>query len=181
MRIAVCISGASGVLLALHLAKKLAKKHEVFLVMSKGAKKVLKHEGGKSFLKQLKRQKNLRFFKDNALEAPISSGSFHIDSAFFYASTDFLARVVNNHANSLCERVFAVNIKERRKIVLSPREMPLSRLYLKNLLKLSKLGIFISPPLFALYSGKSEKSAKALLLGRWSELLGCKTKYKRWK
>ena len=53
---------------------------------------------------------------------------------------------------NLLERAADVNIKERRPLILVPREMPLNALHLENVLRLSKLGVIIAPPIPGFYS-----------------------------
>lgn len=178
MRILICISGASGAKLALKLAKFLNKEHKVYVVFSKGAKLVLKHEEGLNIKKYLKKHK-ITYFKDSNLAASVSSGSFLIDCAFFYASCDFLANVLYGRTNTLITRAFNVNLKENRKIIIAPRESPFSSIMLKNLKKLNSLGCIIAPALISTYS-KSKQSD--FMIGKWCDLIGIKHNlFKRWE
>lgn len=178
MKILIAISGASGVILAIKLAKYLSKNHEIFLVLSKGAKKVLKEENHKKLKKLIKNQ-NINILNNNDLGACVSSGSFKLDAAFYYASSDFLAKSVLGFADSLILRSLQVNLKENRKIIIAPREMPLNTIMLENILKLNKLGCIIAPAIYAKYS---KSSFKEFILGKWCDLLGVEyKKFKRWK
>ncbi|MBZ7976041.1 UbiX family flavin prenyltransferase [Campylobacter sp. RM12654] len=178
MRFLVAINGASGVNLALKLAKVLSKENEVYLILSKGALKVLKEENNKKIKKYIKNT-NITLLKNDDLAAPVSSGSFKLDAAFYYASSDFLAKASYGFSDTLILRSFAVNLKENRKIIIAPREMPLNELMLKNILKLNKLGCIIAPAIYAKYS---KSSFKEFVIGKWCDLLGVEyKKFKRWK
>lgn len=176
MRILIAISGASGVKLPLKFAKYLSKKHEVYLILSKGAKKVLKNEGN---LKLKKYTKNLTLLKDSDLAACVSSGSFMLDAAFYYASYDFLAKARAGLSDTLILRSFAVNLKENRKIIIAPRESPINEIMLKNLLKLNKLGCIIAPAIWADYA---KGDFLDFCIGKWCDLLGINyERFKRWE
>lgn len=175
MKILICISGASGLKLALKFAKVLSKSNEIYLVLSKGAKKVLKYEKNINIKKYLK---NVVLLKDNDLSACVASGSFKIDAAFYYASCDFLSKAAFGFNDTLILRSFSVNLKENRKIIIAPREMPLNTIMLKNILKLNKLGCIIAP---AIYADYAKCSFKNFCIGKWCDLLGIEyKKFKRW-
>lgn len=168
MKTVVCISGASGATLGLRLFRELKKSCEAYLVISDGAKKVLSCENG---------------FDDTALEAPPSSGSFGVDITFVVpCSMNTLAKISCGIADTLTARVAAVALKERKKLLLAPREMPLSQIALKNMLKLSRMGVIIAPPLMAYYSDQgSLEDMENFLVGRWLDLAGIENSlYKRW-
>ena len=78
---------------------------------------------------------------------------------------------------------FTVMLKEKRDIVIAPREMPLSTIALKNMLTLSKLGVTIAPPILGYYSSQqSLEDMEKFLIGKWFDLLKIENNlYKRWK
>lgn len=198
--ILICINGASANYLALRLANVLKDDFCVHLVLSSGAKEVLKYEqkiGFKKFDKRIVGKKMKAFldddffekvvvYKDDDLSANISSGSFLNDlsflGAFFYASSDFMASVVDGRCDTLIKRAFFVCLKQKVKIILSPREMPYTKIYIKNLLKLDKLGCVIAPPVLGSYFDcHNLKDMENFILGKWCDSLGVENDfYKRW-
>ncbi len=168
MKAVVCVSGASGATLGLKLYNELRIRHDVSLILSDAAKKVLLYEDG---------------YDDEAIEAPPSSGSFGADITFIVpCSMNTLAKIACGIADNLTTRVAAVAIKERKKLLLAPREMPFSEIALENMLKLSRAGAIIAPPLLAYYSGQQNiEEMENFLVGRWMDLVGVENSlYRRW-
>ena len=85
-------------------------------------------------------------------QPPISSGSFKTDGMFVVpCSMKTLAGIANGYASNLIVRAADVVMKEGRKLILSPREMPFNTIHLENMLKLSRMGVTIAPPIPAFY------------------------------
>ncbi|HCL5290319.1 TPA: UbiX family flavin prenyltransferase, partial [Salmonella enterica] len=85
--------------------------------------------------------------------APLSSGSFRTDGMIIIpCSMKTLAGVRAGYAEGLVGRAADVVLKEGRKLVLVPREMPLSTIHLENMLALSRMGVAIVPPMPAFYN-----------------------------
>jgi 4-hydroxy-3-polyprenylbenzoate decarboxylase len=85
--------------------------------------------------------------------AAISSGSFRIDGMIVApCSMKTLAGIRTGYADGLIPRAADVTLKERRPLVLVPRETPLSEIHLDNMLALSRMGARIVPPMPAFYS-----------------------------
>jgi 4-hydroxy-3-polyprenylbenzoate decarboxylase len=97
-------------------------------------------------------------------------------------SINTLSKIAHGIADNLITRVAAVAIKERKKLLLAPREMPLSSIALENMLKLSQIGAIIAPPMLAYYSEQqSLEEMENFIIGRWLDLAGIKNSlYKRW-
>lgn len=170
--------------------------------MSNGAKDVLKKENDididlilqtehyahnnplESYLQCIISNKTrLNMFKDYNLDAPISSGSFLIDSMIILpCSMNTLAKIACGISDSLITRTFLANLKEKRKIVVAPREMPLNPIILDNMKKLSRIGVIISPPMFGYYANiKTLEDMENFLIGKYLDSLGIDNKlYKRW-
>ncbi len=168
MKTVVCISGASGAGLGLRLYNELLALGESYLVVSDSARKVLTLEEG---------------FDDAAIEAPPSSGSFGVDMTFVVpCSMNTLAKIAHGIADTLTTRAAAVALKERKQLLLAPREMPLSSIALENMLKLSQNGAIIAPPMMTYYSDRQTlEDMENLILGRWLDLVGIQNSlYKRW-
>lgn len=146
MKIVVGISGGSGAIYGLSLLKALKELDiETHLVVSTMGEYVMNHECGIS-LSELKALST--YYHDNKnFAAPISSGSFKVDKTVIVpCSMKTLAGVANGFSDSLLTRACDVAIKEGRKLILVPRETPLSPIHLENMFKLSKMGVVIFPP-----------------------------------
>lgn len=184
MKITVAISGASGSNLGVNFVKLLPKDIEVFVVFSKSAKKALKLENNISVNKIFEEYENVTIFKDSDIGASIASGSFKVDKMIILpCSMNTLAKCAVGISDSLITRAFTVMLKEKREIVVAPREMPLNTIALKNMLKLSKLGVTISPPILGYYSKQqSLEDMEKFLIGKWFDLLKIDNNlYKRWE
>ncbi|NLX62365.1 MAG: UbiX family flavin prenyltransferase [Tissierellia bacterium] len=144
-KIVVGISGGSGSIYALSLLKALKELNiETHLVVSTMGRAVMQHECGIS-LDELKEMAS--YYHDNQnFFAPISSGSFKVDGMVVVpCSMKTMSAVANGYSDSLLTRACDVTIKERRKLVLVPRETPFSPIHLENMLKLSRMGVTIMP------------------------------------
>ncbi|MEA2049309.1 MAG: UbiX family flavin prenyltransferase [Campylobacterota bacterium] len=181
MKLIVGITGASSVKLGLKLVEILSKnkKIELFVVVSNSAKNTLSLESNKN----IKIPKNVRVFDDNDLAAPISSGSFLTDGFIIVpCSMNTLAKCAVGITDSLITRVFSVMLKERRDIVIAPREMPFNTIQLENMTKLSSLGVCIAPPVLGYYSKQQTlDDMEDFIIGKWLDILKIEhTLYKRW-
>ena len=184
MKITVAISGASGANLGLSFLQKLPENIEVFLVVSKSAKKALRLENGISLKSLLKDKKNIKVFKDSDISASIASGSFQVDKMIIIpCSMNTLAKCSVGISDSLITRAFTVMLKEKREIIICPREMPFNTISLENMSKLSKLRVVIAPPVLGYYSKQQTlEDMENFLIGKWFDLLKIKHNlFKRWE
>lgn len=152
MRIVVGISGASGAIYGISLLKALKELNiETHLVVSSMGEYVVNHECGLG-LDDLKSMAT--YYHDNKnLAAPISSGSFKVDKTIIVpCSMKTLSSVANGFSDNLLTRACDVSLKEQRKLILVPRETPLSQIHLENMLKLSRMGVTIFPPTPGFYN-----------------------------
>ena len=171
MRLIVAITGASGAGLGKRFIEALPETVETYLILSDNAKIVFKKE------------EHLTILKDKDIAAPVASGSFRCDAmAIIPASMNTLAKIACGISDNLTTRAASVQIKEQRKLLLAPREMPFSPIALENMLKLSRLGIIIAPPVPGYYADISTlKEMEDFMIGKWFDLLGIEHNlYKRW-
>lgn len=151
MRLVVAITGASGVIYGIRTLEALSKlKVETHLVMSEWGAKNIKIETSKSaeYVKSLATQ----YHEDDNMAAPISSGSFKTDGmAIVPCSMKTLASIANAFDDSLVSRAASVCIKEQRRLVVVPRETPLSKIHLENMIKLAGAGATILPAMPGFY------------------------------
>lgn len=186
MKIFIGISGASGVFLGIYLAKQAVKYAQVYMSISKSAKEIIKYEIQKNNVKntlslELKELKALgiNLYEDSNMAAPPSSGSFGIDATIIApCSINTLAKINSGYTDTLITRAAAVALKERKKLILGIREMPLSSIVLRQCTTLSELGAIIAPPIIADYS---QSNIYDFLVGKWLDAAGVEHKtYKRW-
>ncbi|EHQ87965.1 UbiX family flavin prenyltransferase [Desulfosporosinus youngiae] len=153
MEIVVGVTGATGTVYALNLLKALKDTGKVntHLIMSDWAKENLKIETDYS-LNDIGSLASVLYDNKN-LGAKTSSGSFITDGMVIVpCSMKTLSSIANGYDDNLISRTAGVMLKEGRKLVLSPRETPLSPIHLENMLKLSRLGVRIVPPMPAFYN-----------------------------
>jgi 4-hydroxy-3-polyprenylbenzoate decarboxylase len=147
----VALTGASGSILCVRLLEVLRNTEvRTHLVMSKWGVQTLKYETGLSAAAV--RRLADKHYADSDLGAAISSGSFPtMGMVVVPCSTKSLGSIAHGHGSGLIQRAADVVLKERRKLVLAVREMPLSDIHLENMLKLSRMGAVICPPVPAFY------------------------------
>lgn len=151
-RLIVGITGATGTIFGVRLLEKLrATNVETHLVMSKWAARTLAHETTYT-LEQAQSLADHTYAPGNQ-GAAISSGSF-LTRGMIVApcSMRTLAAIATGQGDNLLHRAADVILKERRKLVLLVRESPLNDIHLENMLKLSKMGVVILPPVPAFYN-----------------------------
>lgn len=154
-KIIVGVTGASGVIMSYHLAQalKAAKDVELHMVVSDTAKLTWKLETDRPF-ERLTELADVLYDPHN-MAAVIASGSFWTDGMIILpCSMKTLAGIVTGYTDNLLLRAADVCLKEGRKVVLCPREMPLGRVHLRNLKDAADLGCVIVPPMLSFYSGQ---------------------------
>jgi len=157
--ITLAMTGASGAIYGLTLLQQLlAANKQVFLLISGPAQVVLNMETDLKIPSQPKevqqllsahyqaQEGQLQVFGKEQWTAPIASGTNVSDAMVVCPCTSgTLAAIANGSSDSLLERAADVVIKEGKKLILVPREMPLSAIHLEHMLKLSRLGVTIMP------------------------------------
>ncbi|CAA6818066.1 MAG: UbiX family decarboxylase associated with menaquinone via futalosine [uncultured Sulfurovum sp.] len=173
MRLVVAITGASGIELGKKFVQYLPKDIEVHIITSKHALTVEHFEN-----------QNVTLHNNKNIAASIASGSFQVDiTVIIPCSMNTLAKISCGIADNLVTRAASVAIKEQKKLLLAPREMPFSAIALENMLKLSRLNVIIAPPVMGYYSDSSSlEEMEYFLIGKWYDVLGIEnTLYERWK
>ena len=151
LHIIVAITGATGAPLAVKVIQQLKELNvNVHLIVSKWGKVTINHECDISY-QQLCDMVDV-VYSNHDQGATISSGSFKTDGMIIVpCSMKTLAAIRCGFADNLISRAADVILKERRKLVIVPRETPLSTIHLDNLHYLSQLGVTIVPPNPAFY------------------------------
>src|SRR5437867_9339693 len=182
-RLIVGIAGATGAVYGVRMleALKSAAGWESHAVLSEAGALNLWHE-----LKM--KRKDLERIADAAyhpkdIAATIASGSFLTEGMVIApCSMKTLAAVAHAHADDLVSRAADVVLKERRRLVLLPRETPLNLAHLRNMATVTEMGGIIMPPMPAFYAlPKTLDDLVAHTVGRILDLFGVRTsKVKRW-
>ena len=154
--IVIGISGASGSVIARQTMEALlARDVPVALVCSNDARLVWQEELDEPFSDALARWREHPGFTYHAIgdmKAPIASGTYPTAGmAVVPCSMATVAAIAHGLATNLLLRAADVTLKEQRRLVLVPRETPLSAIHLENLLKLARLGVVVMPPEPAFY------------------------------
>ncbi|MEY4637302.1 MAG: UbiX related subunit of putative (de) carboxylase [Acidobacteriota bacterium] len=151
-RLIVAITGASGSIYGVRLLEMLhGCGIETHLIMSRWGARTLVHETSYTPEQVNALASVVHPLTDQG--ATISSGSFvTMGMVIAPCSVRTLAAIAHGLGDNLIHRAADVVLKERRKLVLAVREAPLSEIHLENMLKLSRMGVVISPPMPALYS-----------------------------
>src|SRR5437667_5433802 len=183
-RLIVGITGATGAVYGVRMleALKSAAGWESHAVLSEAGALNLWHE-----LKM--KRKDLERIADAAynpkdIGAAIASGSFLTEGMVIApCSMKTLAAVAHAHADDLVSRAADVVLKERRRLVLVPRETPLNLAHLRNMVAVTEMGGIIMPPMPAFYARpKTLDDLVAHTVGRILDLFGVRTtKVKRWQ
>jgi 4-hydroxy-3-polyprenylbenzoate decarboxylase len=194
---AVGITGGSGAPYALRLLNALLSAgHDVHLVISPAGETILHVESGLRLGKTLREKAasiataietdhaaRLRVFDPMNLAAPISSCSFACAGmAIVPCSTGTLGRIANGVSSNLIERAADVMLKERRPLVVVPRETPLNEIHLRNMLALRQAGADILPAMPAFYHKPRHISDLIdMIVGRVLDRLGVENElFHRW-
>jgi 4-hydroxy-3-polyprenylbenzoate decarboxylase len=160
-KIILAISGASGAMYAVRLLRVLAEKeYQVYLSISKSASVVLQHELKISIdlnhflIDHLlgRPAPHVGYYHYDDISAPIASGSFPIDGMVIVpCSMSTLAGVASGLGTTLILRAAEVTLKERRPLILVPRETPLGIIDMENMLRAARAGACILPAMPAFY------------------------------
>jgi 4-hydroxy-3-polyprenylbenzoate decarboxylase len=161
----VAITGASGAPYANRLLQVLVKGgHSVYLTITKDGLSILNDEvnlmlkGSDTDIQYAlekhfeAREGQITYFDEDYMYAPIASGSVKVDAMVVIpCSMKTVAAIANGYASTLIERAADVTVKEKRKLIIVPRETPLSAIHLRNMLTVAELGCHVIPAMPAFY------------------------------
>jgi 4-hydroxy-3-polyprenylbenzoate decarboxylase len=154
----------------------------VELVVSDTAKIVMEEElGSEAKLPEPSRLLRIHDFHD--FTAPIASGSYPTEGMVIIpCSMGTLGAIASGLSQNLIHRAADCTMKEGRKLIIVPRETPLSAIHLENMLKLSRLGVRIVPAMPAFYSGQqSVQELVDFMVGKVLDQMGVThALYPRW-
>lgn len=144
-RVLVCLTGASGAIYGVRLLRALkSNDHEVHLIISKWGGETLKYETGID-KEDLNKETDF-FYDENDLTAGPASGTFPIDSMVIIpCSMKTLAGIAHGYADNLIARAADCTLKERRVLILVPRESPLNLIHIRNMAAVTEAGGIVIP------------------------------------
>lgn len=191
----VIITGASGSVYGMRLVEVLLTAgHGVSLIATKAGNEVMEYELGVSaagpesagaladFL-EVSDTSRLRIVRADDLFDPIASGSRKVDATIVMpASMGFCGSLSSGLASNLPERAADVALKERRTLVLVPRETPLNLIHLRNLTALAEAGAIIAPAMPAFYQRpQTIEDQVDFVVGKVLDLIGVEhSLFARW-
>lgn len=179
--IIVAITGASGTIYGVRILEALSKKKETALLVTSTASKILEYETGLK-LDEIKGLAD-HYFDAYNMEAPISSGSSNFEAMIIApCSMKTLAAIAQGYTDNTITRAADVSLKEKRKLILVPRETPLRSTHLENMLKVSKEGGIILPAMPGFYH-KPENIDDIInfIAGKALDILGVENSlFRRW-
>ena len=195
--VVLAITGASGSLYGLRLGGELLKAgYRLTILISRTGFDVIRHETGLDWqaseaevADRLKlyfddRGKQLEYYAEDNLFAPVASGSSAPDAMVICPCTmGTLSRIACGISGNLLERCADVVLKERRNLVVVPRETPLNEIHLENMLRLSRMGARIVPAMPAFYhKPESVEDLVNFVVGKALDALGVEHNlYRRWE
>ncbi|MCM2358401.1 MAG: UbiX family flavin prenyltransferase [Geobacteraceae bacterium] len=195
--IVVAITGASGAIYGVRLCRELLGAGvRLSLLVSSAGRQVLREECGLDWrgdeeamaaeLREYFRAapENLAYYGENNLLAPIASGSSAPDAmAVVPCSMGTLARIAAGSSGNLLERCADVMLKERRTLLLVPRETPVNVIHLENMLRLARLGVRMVPAMPAFYHHpRSIDDLVGFIVGKVLDQLGIENDlFARWR
>ncbi len=152
-KIILAVTGASGSIYALKLLEKLLKlddrPEEIAVVFSDRGKEIWEYETGRKFYASA----GAKEYNNKDFYAPFASGSSLYSTMIICpASMGMTGRIANGTADDLISRAADVMLKERRKLIIVPRETPFNLIHIKNIKKLANAGAVICPASPSFYS-----------------------------
>jgi len=183
MRLVVGLTGSSGIVYGVRMLEVLKRyKVDIHLIMTEWAKKCLSLETDYDF----KHVRSLAAHYSDAsnMAASVSSGTYKTDGMIIIpCSMKTLSSVANGYEETLVARAAGVTIKESRRLVMVPRETPLTSIHLENMLKLARIGVVILPAMPGFYNKpKSVDDMLDHVIGKCLDQFGIDHDlFKRWE
>ncbi|MBE0675219.1 MAG: UbiX family flavin prenyltransferase [Bacteroidales bacterium] len=190
-KIIVAVTGASGAIYARHLLRALAEavpgrpggelrqdKIEIAVIFSDNAKEIWEYELGEKFVETA----GVKHYKNNDFYAPFASGSSDWDTMIVCpASMGIIGRIAGGISNDLITRAADVMLKERRRLIVVPRETPYSLIHLNNMRTITEAGAIVCPATPSFYHRpESVDDLVMTVVERVLDLAGMKGNHKRW-
>ena len=184
MRLVVGITGASGSIYAKHLLHKLKNTEiELHVIITDNGRSVFHYELNIDFDDFISDFQNITVHENNNMFSSVASGSFQTEGMIILpCSMATVGKMANGIADTLLCRAADVALKERRKLVVCPREAPFNKIHLENMLRLSEEQAIIFPLFPAFYAKtKTVDEAVAVCISRALSMFGVKTdEYYEW-
>lgn len=177
MRITVAVTGASGVVLGKRLLESLLG-HEVYLIVSEAGKKIMAYELGDVALPATAR------YDEDEIDAPLASSSFPIDAMVVVpCSMKTLAGIAHGYADNLIVRAAENALRMGKRLIVVPRETPLSLADIENMRQVKLAGAVVLPPAMAYYfEPRSVDDVTDFFVGKILDVLGIEHRlYERWE
>jgi 4-hydroxy-3-polyprenylbenzoate decarboxylase len=152
MKLIIGITGSTGVIYGIRMLEVLKKLGvETHLIMSEWAEKCISMET--EYTPDYVTSLATNTSDEKNMASSVSSGTHRVDGMIIVpCSMKTLSAIANGYDNTLVARAAGVTIKESRKLILMVRETPLSAIHLENMLKLSRIGVVILPPVTEFYT-----------------------------
>ena len=183
MKVLLSIGGASGSIYGIRLFEELLKSNvELHLIASDGAKKIIKHETGRTF-NELEKKAHFSYDNSDMFAGP-ASGSFEIDAMVVCpCSMKTLSAIANGYGDTLTSRAASCCLKEERKLILVVRETPLDLPSIKNMEKAKLAGATLLPAMPGFYhKPKKIDDLVDFIVGKILDQLKIEhSLFKRWK
>lgn len=181
-KIILAVTGASGSIYALRLLESLCKlkpaTEEIAVIFSDTAKEIWLAETGVKYLSPV----SAKEYDNNSFYAPFASGSSLYDTMIICpASMGSIGRIANGTSDDLIARSADVMLKERRKLIIVPREAPYNLIHINNFKTLTLAGAIICPASPSFYSNpKTLDEVIMTVVNRIIDLAGFDNNISRW-
>lgn len=182
--VVLAVTGASGSLYALKFMEILGDLgHDIHLIVSKAGSQVASLEIGEEGCRSLRRMAAAVYAEDDMAAPPASGSGIWHSMVILPCTMGTLASVAHGISNNLIHRAADCFLKERRLLVIVPRETPLNRNHLYNMLRAERTGAVIYPAMPSFYHRAETLEEMAYFFaGRLAEFLGFHVRgLKRWK